>query len=788
MVKKLPLFFKRFIWGLFGVLAVVGLLHFVFPLPALPSYSMVVLDSKGEVIHAFLTPDEKWRMKTDLSEISPMLKKALLHKEDKYFYYHPGVNPIAIVRAGAMNLLHLKRTSGASTITMQVARMFEPKRRTYFNKLIEVFRAFQLEWTYSKEEIFQLYINKMPFGSNIEGVKSASVLYFKKNPDHLSLAEVTALSVIPNRPSSLRMGQNNDKIVLARNKWLKRFAEDKLFSTEEISDALDEPLTASRNAAPKLVPHLALKLKRTAGSALINTPIDLQMQLKSEKIVKDYVRNLYALNIRNAAVMVLDNRTHEVVTYIGSADFNAIQDGGQVNGAAAIRQPGSALKPLIYGLCFDQGVLTPKTMMSDVPINLGGFMPENYDNQFHGLVSAEYALENSLNIPAVKALNSLGTSVLIQRLSACGFKQIKKDQNKLGLSLALGGCGVSLEEMTSLYSAFANEGFYVPALFTRSKRSNQGTHKSDFGQLANPQEPIADTIALLSPSATFMLNEILSRLARPDLPVNWEASMHTPRIAWKTGTSYGRRDAWSVGYNKNYTIGVWVGNFSGEGVPELNGANIATPLLFKLFNTIDYNSTNEWFSMPKECGIRLVCSETGMPPSSQCTNTVMDYFLPMISPTMVCNNRQEFATDPKGKITYCKHCQPENGYRKQWYKIIAPEMQAYYEENRMAYEPLPPHNPSCDKVFVEGAPIVKFPVEGAEYLISKTQPEPLQLRCETRSDVQLVYWTINNKFYQKTLANKTIYFTPQEGSVKISCTDDKGRITNCFIKVKYVDL
>jgi penicillin-binding protein 1C len=229
------------------------------------------------------------------------------------------------------------------------------------------------------------------------------------------------------------MGRNNDKIIAERNKWLQRFADGKLFTAAEISDALDEPLTARRNDAPKLAPHLSLKLKRSATSEIIRTPIDLQMQLKSEKIVGDYVRNLYALNIRNAAVIVVDNKTHEVVTYIGSADFNAVRDGGQVNGASAIRQPGSALKPLIYGLCFDQGVLTPKTMMSDVPINLGGFAPENYDEQFHGLVSAESALENSLNIPAVKALNSIGTSALVQRLSACGFKQIKKDQNKLGL-------------------------------------------------------------------------------------------------------------------------------------------------------------------------------------------------------------------------------------------------------------------------------------------------------------------------------------------------------------------
>lgn len=771
MKQKLAKFFKFSAIGIAVGFLLFLLLNWLFPLPANKEYSTIVLDAKGEVIHAFLTRDEKWRMKTELKEISPLLKQTLIYKEDKYFYYHPGVNIIAMVRAAAMNTLHLKRTSGASTITMQVARMLEPKERTYFSKLKEIFRALQLEWKYDKDEILQLYFNLVPYGSNIEGVKSASTLYFGKNPDHLSLAEVTALSIIPNRPSSLRLGQNNGKIISERNRWLKRFAADHLFTAKQIGDALDEPLSVTRNETPRIAPHLANKLKRISNTDIIRTHLQTNTQLKLEKITGDYVRNLYSLNIRNAAVVVMDNRTHQVVAYVGSADFNAVQDGGQVNGADAIRQPGSALKPLVYGLCFDNGLLTPKTMMSDVPLNINGYAPENFDQKFHGYVSVEFALENSLNIPAVKAINELGTEPMVSKLSKCNFRQIEKDKKKLGLSLVLGGCGVTLEEMVGLYGAFANNGLYTrPSLFAGSDTSKN------------------DTVRLLSPSANFMVTEILSRLARPDLPINWEASMHTPRIAWKTGTSYGRRDAWSIGYNKNYTVGVWVGNFSGAGVPELNGANIATPLLFKIFNTIDYNSSNEWYNMPKECGTRIVCSETGKPVNDFCTNTIMDYFIPLTSPASPCDNMQEIATDAKEQISYCRNCIPPNGYKKKWYKLIPPEMQAYYAENRIAYEMIPPHNPDCDKVFTEGAPTIKMPVTGTEYLISKQEPEPLQLSCDVTGDVKTVYWYINNQFYKQTKAQAKEFFTPNAGTVKISCTDDKGRNSNIWIKVKYVNL
>ncbi|TXJ22559.1 MAG: penicillin-binding protein 1C [Chitinophagaceae bacterium] len=759
---------KRSAIAILGLFILFLLLNWIWPLPDRIDYSSILTDNKGEVINASLTVDQKWRMKTELEEISPLLRKTIIAKEDKYFYNHPGINLVAVGRAFFKNLFRWKRTSGASTITMQVARALEHRKRTLPNKIIEMFRALQLEWKYDKDEILQLYLNLVPYGGNIEGVKAAALLYFNKNPDHLSLAEITALSIIPNRPSSLVIGKNNDRIREERNRWLKKFSEEKVFTEKEIDDALAEPLTARRGTVPHYTPHLFYKLSRQQ-KGLIQTHIDLNTQLKTEKIVEDYVRVQRLRNIRNAAVIVIDNRTHKVITYVGSSGFNDTLDGGQVNGAAAVRQPGSTLKPLLYALCFDEGLLTPKTVIPDVPVNYEGYAPENYDQKFNGYVTIQYALEHSLNIPAVKSLNLLGKEKMVQELVRCHFRQIGKDRKKLGLSMILGGCGTTLEELTGLFSSFANEGKFIQPSYSH-------------------EDSLQPAIPLISPAANYMINDILSKVNRPDFPLNWTATERMPKIAWKTGTSYGRRDGWSIGYNKNYTIGVWTGNFSGTGVTDLSGANIATPLLFRIFNTIDYNNDKEWFSQPADCDIRQVCSETGLPPSEHCTNLTTDYFIPLISTTKLCHNWQEMMVSPDEKIVYCKSCAPATGYKKKWYKIVEPEMQSWFEENRIVYQHIPPHNPDCELIFKGNAPFIHFPVNGVEYLINKKKPEPLQLVCKTANDVSKVYWYINDKFYKASLAGEKQFFIPEEGPVKISCTDDKGRNRNITIYVKYVNL
>ncbi len=754
--------------ALLAMVVLFFILHLLFPLPDKVEYSTVVRDNKGNLINAYLTSDEKWRLRTTLDEISPLLRKTIIAKEDKYFYSHPGMNPLAIIRAGFKNLVRMKRTSGASTITMQVARALEPRKRNIISKVVEMFRAVQLEMKYSKDEILQLYLNLVPYGGNIEGVKAASLLYFNKDPDHLSLAEITSLSIIPNRPSSLVMGRNNDRIIEERNRWLHKFEEEGVFTSKEIEDALAEPLTATRGVFPHLAPHLSRKLKRRGGD-LIQTTIDLNMQLKTEKLVEDYIRMQRLKNINNAAVIIIDNRTNQVVTYVGSSGFKDTIDGGQVNGAIAVRQPGSTLKPALFAMCFDEGLLTPKTKISDVAVNYRGYAPENYDQKFNGYVTTEYALEHSLNIPAVKSLNLLGHEKLIRKLIQAGFHQIEKDQRKLGLSMILGGCGTTLEELTSLFAAFARNGRYIAPSFTMSDTGRRGKQ-------------------LFSSAASYMITEILSRVHRPDFPLSWTATEHMPKIAWKTGTSYGRRDGWSIGYNKNYTVGVWTGNFSGLGVADLSGAGVATPLLFRIFNTIDYDSDKEWFQQPADCEIRQVCSETGMVPSDHCTNITSDLFIPLISSTKTCNNLQQVMVSPDEKISYCQDCAPQTGYKRAWYKIIEPDMQSWYDDNRIAYQRIPDHNPDCERIFRGNAPFITSPSNGSEYLISKNDPEPLQLVARTANDVSKVYWYINDKFYKASRAGEKQFFVPEEGTIKISCTDDKGRNRDIRISVRYVQL
>jgi penicillin-binding protein 1C len=592
------------------------------------------------------------------------------------------------------------------------------------------------------------------------------------------------------------MGRNNDRIVEERNKWLRRWAQEKVFTAHEIEDALAEPLTATRGAVPNLVPQLALKLRKQGG-AIIHSTIQLNTQLKLEKLVKDYSRTLALKNIRNAAVIVIDNRTHRVVSYVGSADFHDSADGGQVNGAAAIREPGSTLKPLLYGLCIDDGLLTPKRMITDVPINYNGYAPENYDRRFNGYVTMEYALEHSLNIPAVKSLKALGKDKLIQRLSQCDFRQIDRDRKKLGLSMILGGCGATLEELTGMYSIFANQGIYVRPRYTwtDSVDSADGTAGKAAHSVRATGGPSGGRVGdglkgdrILSPAATFMINETLSKVNRPDFPLNWESTVHMPKIAWKTGTSYGRRDAWSIGYNKHYTVGIWAGNFSGLGIPELSGANVATPLLFTIFNTIDYDDDAAWFGQPEDCDVRMVCSETGLPPEDFCVHRVTDYFIPLISTSKKCDTREEVYLSADEKISYCRTCLPPAGYKKKWYTVIPPEMKEYYDANHITYQAVPPHNPQCEKIFKEGAPVVTSPANGSEYLINRKDPEPLLLRCRVTNDVAKVYWYINDKFYRSGEARGKEFFIPDEGPVKISCTDDKGRNRNIWIRVKYVNL
>ncbi|MBK9357435.1 MAG: penicillin-binding protein 1C [Bacteroidales bacterium] len=760
-------------WLFFGVILFLFLLFLlidaIFPFRTdKVVYSRVIYASDSTLLHGFLSSDQKWRLYADEDEITPDLRRAFIVKEDRWFYFHPGVNPLAVIRAAWNNLSKGHRTSGASTITMQLARLLDPAPRTIRSKFREMFRALQLEWHYSKDEILLYYLNLLPYGGNIEGVKAASLIYFGQSPLALSPAQVVMLTVIPNDPNSLRPGNNYDRLLQRRNHWIVRMKNDGIFNQAAATDALSEPFERHRYPVPSLAPHLALRLSgRPVGEHGVITALKPAIQERVEGLVKNHVRLLRTMQITNAAVLVVNNRTMEVEAYLGSAGFSEDGFQGQVDGIRALRSPGSALKPLLYALAFDQGIVSPKMVITDVPANFNGYRPENFDETYRGEITVEQALALSLNVPAVNLLDKLGGDIFIHALAKSGFRWIGRNGDRLGLSVVLGGCGSTLEELTTLYAGFANGGIVRQLKYIKQEDGHTG-----------------DTIC--SPGAAYMITQILTGLKRPDLPGQYQASADLPKIAWKTGTSYGRRDGWAIGYNRDYTVGVWTGNFPGNGIPELNGADCAVPLLFNIFRAISPANRPDWFAPPEDLDFRLVCSESGMPPDTFCHHVTMDYFLPGISPSTRCNHLQRQYVNVAGTISYCRSCLPDKGYKEVLYPYYPADLISWYNEMQIPYEALPPHNPQCPAIHQGDAPLITSLTDGAEYLLIFGRKQQLMLSCNAENGVSKVYWYLNDHFYKAALPNEKVFFTPEAGSYKISCSDDRGRNSDVRVKVTFI--
>ncbi|MEZ5004258.1 MAG: penicillin-binding protein 1C [Chitinophagales bacterium] len=738
------------------------------PIPTNVSYSKVVLDNKNNFLHAYLSNDDKWRLYTEVNEITPELIQSIRVKEDRFFFYHPGVNPIAVVRAAVNNFRKGYRTSGASTITMQVVRLLHPRSRKISSKIIEMINAFQLEWHYSKKEILQLYINLLPYGGNIEGIKSASLLYYNKFPQHLSLSEIALLSTIPNNPEKYKVGRDNDILKLKRDQLLHYFDQRKTFSHVIIEDALTEEVTAQRREFQKFAPHFCNYVIKNAHENNILTTLNKQFQAQVESLSKAYIKQLKYKDIHNLSVLVIDNHNQNILAYLGSQDFNDADYAGQVDGTNALRSPGSTLKPLIYALAFDKGLFTPKSVLSDLPINFDGYEPENYDEEYNGLVTIEDALANSLNVPAVKVLNTLSVEEFTSTLSEADFAWIQQNKKTLGLSLALGGCGVTLQELTGLYVAFANDGNWQPLQFLKDHDNRTEKHQ------------------IISKASDFMLYEILTQITRPDLPNEFANAKNLPKIAWKTGTSYGRRDAWSIGYNKNITVGVWAGNFSGKGVPDLSGAEIATPLMIDIFNALDYDQSESGFRMPDSLALRYVCKVSGKVPNDFCNNQILDYYIPQISSQIKCDHLKKVWVNNANTISYCSYCLPNETVMEKLYPNLAGDLITFYEKQNIPYSKIPPHNPNCSHLFADHPPKITQPSDGAIYYIDTVANEKILFKADAHNDVKELFWYINDQLVGSSAINEQLFFTLPEGNVEITCTDDKGRAGKIKIEVTYL--
>lgn len=735
------------------------------PLKVNLNFSQSVYSREGKLLKTFLNNTDKWRIKTNWEEVSPLFKKVLINKEDKYFHWHSGVNPVSIFQSIISNVRANKRVSGASTISMQVVRLLHPAKRTFYNKFIEMLRAFQLELAYNKEEILDIYINILPYGGNIEGVATASMFYFGKSPQALSLNECIVLSIIPNKPTSLNIKKSTTNIEKSKKYWLNYFKDKKIFSESLVENALAEDVVLKKRELPNIAPHLALKLiNEYKDSSRIYSSISFNTQLQCESLLKNYVEKIKSININNGSIMVVDNKTRKVIAYCGSNDFNDDKYQGQVNGIEGIRSPGSALKPFLYANAFNLGLCTPNTIVYDVPININSYQPQNYDKSFLGTVSVKKALAFSLNIPAVTMLNEMGLTEFITTLKVFGFKDIKS--KNMGLSLALGGCGVTLNQLVSAYTSLSQYGQYQPLLYKQFQKNS-------------------NSIQLVSPEAVYLTTDILSTLVRPDIPSSYFNSTYKiPKIAWKTGTSFGRKDAWAIGYNKDYTIGVWVGNFTGEGVPSLSGAEYATPLLFELFNLIDYQSKKQWFAPPKNIDFRYVCPKTGHLCQAYCNEKITDMFIKNITIQKYCDHVIQVYVNKDSTISYCNSCLPDKEFKIKTYNNYPPALINYYENEKINYNKIPPHSELCTKVYDKKGPIIVSPTNEAEYLIEENSGAEMLLNAQSDNKAGKLFWYINNKMVAEAKPNQPIFVKLPLGIVKISCSDDLGRTSTIQVKTK----
>ena len=517
--------------------------------------STVITDSEGRVLRAFLTSDEAWRFPARLDNIDPTFIDSLLLVEDKRFWHHFGVDPLAVMRALGQLIINGSVVSGASTITMQLARLLDPRPRTLWAKLIESSRAIALEFQFDKQRILDLYLTLAPYGGNLEGVRAASLAYLGKEANHLTAAEIALLIAIPQAPERLRPDRNKKRSLRARNLILSRLSTYGTIDKGTYEVSRNSALPSTRASMPFSAPHLARRLGREGNGLTIRTTIDANLQRRVENSARRWVK-LQARNV-NLAIVVADMADGAVRAHVGSADFFGKGRAGQVDFTRAVRSPGSTLKPFIYAMAIEEGLLDPRSIVTDAPALVSSYTPENFGDTYTGEVTVAEALRQSLNQPVIQILEHFGPVRFLERMKRSGISPIlPQSAERAGLAIGLGGVGLTLEDLVSVYTALGTGG-QVRTLKFRVD-----------GPTKNPQQ-------LLAAGPAWEVRNILS--GRTD---------HTRSIAWKTGTSYGYRDAWSIGMVDNYVIGVWVGRADGSSRPGYYGRNTAAPLMFDVINQL----------------------------------------------------------------------------------------------------------------------------------------------------------------------------------------------------------
>ena len=734
-------------------------------LQARVSVSTGVWSADGELLRVTLAADEQYRLWVPLEEISPALIDAILLKEDRWFYVHPGVNPVALSRAAFRTYSGGDR-QGGSTLTMQLARLlYRLNTRTPAGKAKQAALALWLERRYSKHDLLEAYLNVAPFGGNIEGVGAASRIFFGKSPDRLTLGESLTLAVIPQRPAG-RAGRSAaaGDVLAAREQlgraWLQMHPAGGDRAEAERRQ-VELPIVARPDySMPWKAPHFvdALLAGGSPGGR-VDTTLDSGLQRVLETQVRQFIAERGDNGLRNAAALLVDTRDMGVKAWVGAADYWNARD-GQVNGVLAKRSPGSALKPFIYALALDQGVLHPRTMLRDAPSAFGPFTPENFDGRFVGPITAQDALIRSRNIPAVWAASQLTQPSLYQFLESAGVRDLKPEAF-YGLALALGGGEVTMEELAGLYAMLANGGMLKPIRMTA---------RTD--RLSAPE---SEGVRLLSSEASFITLDMLRHNARPGDTGLVPVRTRWP-VAWKTGTSWGFRDAWTAGVAGPYVLVVWIGNFSGEGNPAFVGVDAAAPLFFRIVDGLNLARPSEDASLPAPppgvSGV-AVCVGSGDLPNADCPHTVNTWYIPGKSPIRVSQLHRAVALDAVTGAPVCAPYPPAT--RFEVFEFWSSDMLTLFREAGMPRR-LPPPLPSCALDDRMEAPRIASPMRNVSYAL-RSPADAIPLEASVAADVQRLFWFDGNALIgARTPAQGPLSWRPATAGTRIvRVVDDHGR-------------
>lgn len=763
---------RRRKWILFGILAA-GVVFFwqLLPDPLFSApLSPVLFSRDGQLLGARIAADQQWRF-PPAAAVPEKFRQAVVTYEDKRFAYHPGIDPLALLRALRLNLEQGRVVSGGSTLTMQVIRLARGNpARTVGEKVWEMLLAVRLECGYDKEQIFALWAAYAPFGGNVVGVEAASWRYFGRAPAQLSWAEACLLAVLPNNPALVHPGRNRQRLQTVRDRLLHKLHHAGAIDALALRLALLEPLPAEPRAMPQFAPHLLETLRAERGNLRFDSTIDLPLQRHTNAVLARHGQNLAQQGIGNAAAIVIDNRTFEVLAYTGNTSRSkAVDAGADIDLIRRPRSTGSILKPLLYAAMLEDGTLTPTTLIPDLPTQYNGYTPENFDRTYRGAVPAREALARSLNVPAVRMLRTYGVEKFARFLSQLGMTTLQRSAEDYGLTLVLGGAEGNLWELTAMYANLAD-------LARAPGRTDAACYHRPL--LLQGESSLTERRAELGPGAAWLTLEALIEVTRPGAEDHWESFNSSQKIAWKTGTSFGLRDGWAIGSTSRYTVGVWVGNANGTGVAGLTGVGTAAPILFELFDLLP---PADWFAAPNgDLKSIEVCTDDGYLPNGNCETD--ETLIPLHSHFgQVTPYHRLVHLDRSGQWRVDAGCERVAGMTGSNWFVLPPGMEYYYRKRHPGYRPLPPIRSDCVSNSEDGSggPIdLLYPLPGTKvYIPRDLDGQFSRMVCEAvhRESDAVLYWHLDTEYLgtTKVFHQQTILVEP--GSHRLTLVDRKGR-------------